>query len=47
LHYKWTSEDEALVDRFVVTGHSSTPGYNDPGHPSLGRVLARSQERQS
>ena len=39
LSYKWTAEDEALVDRFVVTGHASTPGYNDPGHPSLGRVL--------
>ena len=39
LDYRWTAEDEALVDRFVVTGHSSTPGYNDPGHPYLGRVL--------
>ena len=39
LDYKWTAEDEALVDRFVVTGHASTPGFNDPGHPSLGRVL--------
>ena len=39
LAYKWTAEDEALVDRFVVTGHASTPGFNDPGHPSLGRVL--------
>ena len=40
LSYRWTAEDEALVDRFVVTGHPSTPGYNDPGHPYLGRVLA-------
>jgi aryl-alcohol dehydrogenase-like predicted oxidoreductase len=40
LGYRWTAEDEALVDRFVVTGHSSTPGYNDPGHPYLGRVLS-------
>jgi aryl-alcohol dehydrogenase-like predicted oxidoreductase len=47
LNYKWTSEDEALIDRFVVTGHPSTPGYNDPGHPSLGRVLAKSQGRLS
>ena len=39
LNYKWTREDEALVDRFVVTGHASTPGFNDPAHPSLGRVL--------
>jgi aryl-alcohol dehydrogenase (NADP+) len=39
LDYKWTAEDEALVDRFVVTGHPSTPGYNDPGHPYLGRQM--------
>ena len=40
LDYRWTAEDEALVDRFVATGHSSTPGYNDPGHPYLGRIVA-------
>ncbi|HEY4078823.1 MAG TPA: aldo/keto reductase [Rhizomicrobium sp.] len=40
LNYRWMAEDEALVDRFVVTGHASTPGYNDPGHPYLGRVLS-------
>lgn len=39
LAYKWTAEDEALVDRFVATGHPSTPGYNDPGHPYLGRLV--------
>jgi aryl-alcohol dehydrogenase (NADP+) len=39
LDYRWTAEDEALVDRFVATGHPSTPGYNDPGHPYLGRIL--------
>ena len=39
LEYRWTAEDEALVDRFVATGHPSTPGYNDPGHPYLGRLL--------
>jgi aryl-alcohol dehydrogenase-like predicted oxidoreductase len=39
LAYRWTAEDEALVDRFVATGHPSTPGYNDPGHPYLGRVV--------
>ena len=38
LAYKWSAEDEALVDRFVATGHPSTPGYNDPGHPYLGRI---------
>ena len=40
LDYRWTEEDEALVNRFVATGHPSTPGYNDPGHPYLGRVLS-------
>ena len=39
LAYRFTAEDEALVDRFVVTGHPSTHGFNDPGHPSLGRVV--------
>lgn len=37
LQYAFTAEDEALVDRLVVTGHSSTPGYNDPGHHFFGR----------
>ena len=40
LAYRFTAEDEALVDRFVATGHPSTHGFNDPGHPSLGRVVA-------
>ena len=31
--------DEALVDGFVATGHPSTPGYNDPGHPYQGRIV--------
>jgi aryl-alcohol dehydrogenase (NADP+) len=39
LDYRWTAEDEALVDRFVATGHPSTPGYNDPGHPYGGRLV--------
>jgi aryl-alcohol dehydrogenase-like predicted oxidoreductase len=39
LNYRWTAEDEALVDRFVTAGHPSTPGYNDPGHPYLGRIV--------
>ena len=25
--YKWTAEDEALIDRHVAPGHPSTPGY--------------------
>jgi aryl-alcohol dehydrogenase-like predicted oxidoreductase len=40
LAYAWTSEDEAAVDRHVVTGHPSTPGYNDPGYPIEGRYPA-------
>jgi hypothetical protein len=34
LEYKFTTEDEALVDRLVAPGHPSTPGYNDPAYPS-------------
>jgi aryl-alcohol dehydrogenase-like predicted oxidoreductase len=37
LRYSWTAEDEALVDRYVATGHPSTPGYNDPSYPIEGR----------
>ena len=36
--YRFTAEDEALVDSLVVTGHPSTPGYNDPAYPIEGRV---------
>jgi aryl-alcohol dehydrogenase (NADP+) len=36
--YKFTAEDEALVDSLVVTGHPSTPGYNDPQYPLEGRT---------
>ena len=38
LAYRFTAEDEALVDRLVPTGHPSTPGYNDPAYPIEGRV---------
>ena len=38
LDYRFTAEDEALVDRLVVTGHPSTPRYNDPAYPIEGRV---------
>ena len=38
LDYAFTAEDEALVDRLVVTGHASTPGYNDPAYKIEGRV---------
>ncbi len=37
LDYRFTSDDEALIDRLVVTGHASTPGYNDPAYPIEGR----------
>lgn len=34
-----TVEDERLVDSLVAPGHPSTPGYNDPSHPVVGRAL--------
>lgn len=37
LDYVFTAEDEAFIDDLVVTGHSSTPGYNDPSHLFVGR----------
>lgn len=37
LTYRWTSEDEALVDSLVTPGHASTPGYHDPQYPFFGR----------
>ena len=37
LDYRFTAEDEALVDSLVTTGHPSTPGYNDPAYPIEGR----------
>jgi aryl-alcohol dehydrogenase-like predicted oxidoreductase len=37
LDYRFTAEDEALVDKAVTTGHPSTPGYNDPAYPVEGR----------
>ena len=39
LDYPFTADDEALIDRMVVTGHSSTPGFNDPAYPIEGRKL--------
>lgn len=38
LDYRFTAEDEALIDRLVTPGHPSTPGYNDPAYPIEGRV---------
>ncbi|OYV49001.1 MAG: NADP-dependent oxidoreductase [Burkholderiales bacterium 21-58-4] len=40
LTYRFTAEDEALVDRLVPPGHPSTPGYTDPAYPLEGRVTA-------
>ena len=37
LDYRFTADDEALVDKLVVPGHPSTPGYNDPQYPIEGR----------
>ncbi|MBV9735029.1 MAG: aldo/keto reductase [Acidisphaera sp.] len=37
LGYRFTAEDEALVDRLVPPGHPSSPGYNDPAYPIEGR----------
>jgi aryl-alcohol dehydrogenase (NADP+) len=37
LDYRFTTEDEALIDALVVSGHPSTPGYNDPAYPIEGR----------
>jgi aryl-alcohol dehydrogenase-like predicted oxidoreductase len=39
LAYRFTSEDEALVDGLVTAGHASTPGYNDPAYPVEGRPV--------
>jgi aryl-alcohol dehydrogenase-like predicted oxidoreductase len=40
LEYKWTPEDEALVNSLVPPGHPSTPGYTDPNYPIEGRFPA-------
>ena len=37
LEYKYTNEDEKLINSFVTSGHSSSPGYNDPAYPVEGR----------
>ena len=39
LDYQVTAEDEAFIDSLVVSGHPSTPGYNDPQYPIEGRKL--------
>ena len=37
LVHRFSAEDEALVDSMVKSGHQSTPGYNDPKYPIIGR----------
>jgi aryl-alcohol dehydrogenase-like predicted oxidoreductase len=37
LDYRFTAEDEALIDGLVPMGHPSTPGFNDPAYPIEGR----------
>ncbi|MCK8784884.1 aldo/keto reductase [Roseomonas sp. NAR14] len=39
LDYRFTAEDEALVDSLVPAGHPSSPGYNDPAYPLEGRPV--------
>jgi aryl-alcohol dehydrogenase-like predicted oxidoreductase len=43
LSYRFTAEDEALVDAMVPAGHPSTPGYTDPAYPLEGRKVDRRQ----
>jgi len=38
LDYRFSAEDEALIDSLVPLGHPSTPGYSDPAYPIEGRV---------
>jgi aryl-alcohol dehydrogenase-like predicted oxidoreductase len=45
LNYRFTAEDEALVDSLVVSGHASTPGYNDPQYPIEGRPTRTGGQR--
>src|SRR3954447_25075400 len=46
LDYRFTAEDEALIDGLVVSGHPSTPGLNDPAYPIEGR-RARTDTQQN
>jgi aryl-alcohol dehydrogenase (NADP+) len=38
LDYRFSKEDEALINELVTAGHPSTPRYNDPAYPIEGRV---------
>jgi aryl-alcohol dehydrogenase (NADP+) len=37
LKHEFTAEDEALVNGLVAAGHPSTPGFNEPRYPPMGR----------
>lgn len=37
LAHELTAEDEDFIDALVAPGHPSTPGYNDPNYPLMGR----------
>ncbi len=41
LDYRFSAEDEALLDRLVPAGHPSTPGYTDPAYPLERRARRR------
>jgi aryl-alcohol dehydrogenase-like predicted oxidoreductase len=41
LDVTFSAEDEELINGLVTTGHASTHGFNDPGHPVEGRVPLR------
>ena len=45
LDYRFTAEDEALIDRLVSAGHPSTPGFNDPAYPIEGRVARTTSQK--
>jgi aryl-alcohol dehydrogenase-like predicted oxidoreductase len=37
LKHEFKAEDEALVNSLVAAGHPSTPGFNEPRYPPMGR----------
>lgn len=47
LQYRLDSDDEAFVDSLVASGHPSTPGFNDPGHPFFGRLARHGAPRDA
>lgn len=39
LEYRLDADDEAFIDRLVIPGHASTPGFNDVAHFVSGRPV--------